>query len=243
MNDTLRHTLAAARLRDVDVATRLGVDPKTVQRWVAGRTPYPRHRWALSDLLGLPEHELWPDLVRDGLTGEPSTGEVVGVYPCRRSVPRGVWRHFFGAATREVGVLVYSGLFLAEDVGGVGLLADRARAGAKVRVLLGDPAGTHVAERGVDEGIDDAMAARIRNALVLYRPLLAVDGAEIGLHDSTLYTSIYRADDDLLLNTHVYGLPGAKAPVLHLRRTPGDDMAGTYLESFERVWAGARPLQ
>ena len=51
MNDALRHALAEARLREIDVATALGVDPKTVQRWLAGRVPHPRHRWAVADLL------------------------------------------------------------------------------------------------------------------------------------------------------------------------------------------------
>ncbi|TDD13441.1 XRE family transcriptional regulator, partial [Actinomadura sp. KC06] len=31
-------------MTEAGVAARLGVDPKTVHRWVAGRLPYPRHR-------------------------------------------------------------------------------------------------------------------------------------------------------------------------------------------------------
>ena len=48
---------------------------------------------------------------------------------------------------------------------------DKARAGVRVRMLLGDPDSEQVATRGADEGVDDAMAAKIRNALALYRPL------------------------------------------------------------------------
>ncbi len=33
-----------------------------------------------------------------------------------------------------------------------------------------------VAQRGADEEVDDAMAANIRNALALYKPLREVDG-------------------------------------------------------------------
>jgi len=75
------------------------------------------------------------------------------------------WGRLFGAAEREIGVLVYSGLFLAEDAEVQKSLADKARAGVRVRILLGDPDSKQVAERGRDEGVDDAMSARIRNAL------------------------------------------------------------------------------
>jgi len=57
-----------------------------------------------------------------------------------------------------------------------------------------------------------------------------------------LYNSIYRADDQLLVNTHVYGEPAHNAPVLHLRRVAGGDMVTTYLASFDKVWAAATPL-
>ena len=44
------------------------------------------------------------------------------------------------------------------------------------------------------------MAAEIRNALTLYRPLGVVRNVEIRLHRIVLYNSIYRADDQLLVN-------------------------------------------
>ena len=51
-----------------------------------------------------------------------------------------------------------------------------------MRIALGDPGGPQAAERGEEEGIGDAMAAKIRNALTLYRPLLAVENIELRLH-------------------------------------------------------------
>jgi hypothetical protein len=84
------------------------------------------------------------------------------------------------------------------------------------------------------------MAAKIRNALVLYRPLTG-SGVEIRLHPTVLYNSIYRADDEMLINQHVYGIAAAYAPVLHLRHQDEDDVFTTYVDSFERVWASARP--
>jgi hypothetical protein len=85
------------------------------------------------------------------------------------------------------------------------------------------------------------MAAKVRNAIVLYRPLLTSD-VQIRLHSTVLYNSIYRADDEMLINQHVYGIAAAYAPVLHLRRHGEDDVFATYLDSVERVWSTARPL-
>ena len=67
MNESLRRALLRARLREVDVAAHLGVDPKTVRRWLSGRVPYLRHRWALAQLRGLDESHLWPQLSRGHL--------------------------------------------------------------------------------------------------------------------------------------------------------------------------------
>ncbi|GAA3730261.1 hypothetical protein HDA32_005997 [Spinactinospora alkalitolerans] len=65
---------------------------------------------------------------------------------------------------------------------------------------------------------------------------------EFRLHGTVLYNSIYRADDQMLVNTHVYGAPAANAPVLHLRKIVGGGMVNTYAESFERVWSQSAPL-
>jgi hypothetical protein len=235
--EPLRRALAGARLRDIDVAKTLGVDPKTVQRWLGGRLPQPRHRWGLADLLSLHEYDLWPHLA-----GVPSIGpEVYATYPHRGSVPRDVWRQLYDSAEQQIDILVYSGLFLAEDVEMIRLLGEKAQAGIAVRVLLGDPDSPHVNQRGDDEGIQDAMAAKIRNAIVLYRPLIT-SGVQIRLHSTVLYNSIYRADEQMLINQHIYGIAAAYAPVLHLRRQADDDVFTTYLASVERVWSSARPL-
>jgi len=40
-----------------------------------------------------------------------------------------------------------------------------------------------------------------------------VDGVEVRVHETTLYNSILRSDETLLVNTHVYGTPAAQSPV------------------------------
>jgi hypothetical protein len=240
VNHPLARALRGAGVDTVDVAARLGVDPKTVQRWIGGRVPYPRHRDALAELTGWSLRDLWPNLPRPA---EPVTltDEVRVVYPHRSGVPSDAWARLLGRAEREVGILAYSALFLAEDVAVLAALREKARTGVRIRIALGDPSGVHVSDRGQDERIGEGMSARIRTALVGFRPLVEV-GAQLRLHDTVLYNSICRADDELLVNTHVYGRPGAHAPVLHLKSAGLDGMAATYLASFERVWSTAEPV-
>ncbi len=243
-NERLRAALLERGTSVAELAAAVQVDPKTVERWITrGRMPYRKHRYAVASFLGVDESYLWPDALSPEQVASASHSEIVTVYPHRWAVPRDAWGRLFAEATREIGVLVYSGLFLAEDAGMVRLFADKARAGARVRILLGDPDSPQVAQRGEDEGIDEGMAAKIRSVFVLYRPVRELDGVEIRLHRTVLYNSIYRGDDQLLVNTHIYGTPAANAPVLHLRRVPGADMVSTYLDSFERVWDEATPLE
>jgi transcriptional regulator with XRE-family HTH domain len=239
MNHALAHALTRAGLTPVDVASRLGVDPKTVERWLAGRVPHPRHRTALRALVDVPETALWPGAGTRSRRPGGRDSEIVAVYPHRWMVLAEVWRDFFSRAQHELGILVYSGLFLLEDAAILRIFADKAAAGVRVRLLLGDPTSPHVAQRGTDEGIGDAMSARIRNALVLVRPLLSVPGIELRMHGTTLYNSIFLADDALLVNTHVLGRPATHAPVLCVVRPKGKSPENLYYECFERVWEGS----
>ncbi|GAA3271539.1 XRE family transcriptional regulator [Dactylosporangium vinaceum] len=240
MRHPLTRALAGAGLDGLDVASRLGVDPKTVDRWFAGRVPYPRHRNALSRLTGWPVADLWPDTAPRET--QQATDEVVTTYANRSLVPTDTWRRLFRSAEQVIDIVVYSALFILEDPVVLRAIATKARAGVPVRIALGDPHGIHVARRGTDEGLDDALAARIRNAFVPIKLLTRAPNVQVRLHDTVLYNSIYRADDDVFANIHVQGTPAAYAPVLHLHREQPDGMTKVYLDAIERVWTSARPL-
>ncbi|MEU4409486.1 XRE family transcriptional regulator [Streptosporangium sp. NPDC023963] len=243
-NERLRTALLERGTTIVELAEAIEVDAKTVERWITqGRTPYRKHRFAVAKYLDAEEAYLWPNALTPKQAAAVSETEIVTVYPHRWAVPRDAWGRLFSAAREEIGVLVYSGTFISQDTGLMRLFADKANAGVRVRILLGDPDSPEVAQRGADEGIGDGMAAQIRMSLVLYRPLRQVEGVEIRLHRTVLYNSIYRGDDQLLANTHLYGMPAGDAPVLHLRKVVGGGMVSTYLDSFEAVWAGATPVE
>ncbi|MGW4720207.1 helix-turn-helix domain-containing protein [Nocardia sp. NPDC004260] len=64
-NEKLREAIYRARLTPEQVAEKLEVNAKTVERWIMkGRLPYSRHRTAVSEMVKVPETQLWPDAHR-----------------------------------------------------------------------------------------------------------------------------------------------------------------------------------
>ncbi len=226
MNENLRRALLRARLSDEDVAARLEVDPKTVRRWLEGRTPYLRHRWALAGMLDLDETDLWPHV----RTTRPHPAEVHAIYPHRNSVPRSVWLDLFRSAEQEIDILDGSSLFLAADTEILGILINQAKAGVQERICLTDPDWPRASD----------VPDHTRKALSLYEDLRQVHSARVRLHRIPLNIALYRADNELLVSQQAFAIPARQASVLHLHRTDDSNMTTAYLESFERIWTSAQ---
>lgn len=242
-NDRLRDAILRNGLTPATVATRVGVDPKTVERWITqGRTPYPKYRHAIAALVKESESYLWPNAVPAERAQRIAESECVRVYPRRGAVPDELWRRLINNASKRIGVLVYAGLFLPEQHPQlIAVLREKAQSGTRVEILLGDPDSPEVSRRGTEEGIGDSMAGKVRNVLAFYQRLRDTPGVAVHFHRTTLYNSIYRFDDEMLVNTHVFGFPAAHSPVMHLRRISGGDLFDTYADSFERVWSTSVP--
>lgn len=236
-NERLRRAMLARGLTAETLAEHSGASTKSVRRWLDGTAvPYPKTRYQVSALLGEDESWLWPDAVD---AGSLARVELVNSWPRRSDVPTGLWTDLLREASRNIDLLAFAGLFLVENhPEWLPLLRVRAQAGARVRLLLGDPTGAQLASRDTEARIGGAVAGRVAAVLAAYEPL--ADVVEIRLHDTPLYNSIYRFDDHMLINTHVYGILAAYTPVLRLRRVDGAYF-NTYLESFDQVWASARP--
>ena len=200
MNESLRRALLRARLSEEDVAARLQVNPKTVRRWLEGRVPYPRHRWLLAATLGLEEAELWPEVT--AFRARPD--EVRGFYSHRDSVPRGTWLSLFGSAVREISILDHCAQFIADDADILKTLADRAQANVKIQICLRDPSAPSQSKHAAD-GSDEASYC-IRVALAKYLPLQDLGLVALRLHRLSLINSIYRADGNILMVQHAYGV-------------------------------------
>jgi transcriptional regulator with XRE-family HTH domain len=243
VNERLHSVLAQRGVSPESLAEACAVDPKTVSRWIGGRVPHPRHRFRVAQHLRVEETFLWPvPHARAESPGGALSGELIGTYQNRASVPRETWLSLLREATKQIDVLVFSGTFFAQSNPHVAkMLAERAVNGVQVRLCFGDPDGQAIATRGREEGIGDTLAAKIRASLTYYRSLLTAPGCAVRLHDTTLYNSLFRYDDNLLVNPHVWGQPASANPVLHLRRVDTSDWFENYAQSFEAVWATARP--
>jgi hypothetical protein len=226
------------------VALAIKVDHKTVERWITkGRAPYPKHRRAIAAMVRESENYLWPDAIEPNRKAEIAQSEVVEFFPHRNSVPSELWDRLLDNTTEHIEVLCLAALFLVERPTFAKQIKRKAQDGAVVRMLFGDPAAEEATRRSEEEQLHpETVSARIRNALAFVRPLNGVKGVDIRLHTTTLYNSVFRFDDEMIVNTHVYGFPGAHAPALHLRRLSAGDLFETYSESFETVWSAATPL-
>lgn len=245
MNERLHSVLAQRGITPESLAEVCKVDPKTVGRWLGGRVPHAQTRSRVAVYLRVEETFLWPDPRADagGLSASGRTRkELVSTYQNRASVPREMWLSLLQRAQAAIDVLVYSGTFFAQTNPHVAkMLAERAADGVAVRLCFGDPSGQAVAIRGREEGIGETLGAKIRASLTYYRPLLHEAGCEVRLHDTTLYSSLFRYDDNLLVNPHVFGQPASANPLLHLRRVDDAGWFDTYSQSFDAVWVRALP--
>jgi hypothetical protein len=235
-NQRLKDALDKARVTPAELALYTESDVKTVHRWIGGRVPHPRTRFRIAKRLREDEDYLWPDARKASSSAPDDTG-LVQLYPNRASVPPQLWDRMLDRAKKEIGFLVYVGMFLTEKPDLLTNLRTKAASGVRVRILIGDPSCDAVKQRSEDEGIGrDTIAAKILHATAFFQPLGGVPNIEIRAHQTVLYNSIYRFDDDMIVNPHVFGKTAPMAPALHVHRTAGTDVFGTYAHSFEAVW-------
>jgi len=200
------------------LAEELGVDTATVQRWVR-RGSAPRIE-------------------------EAAAGEVVAFYAHRSDTPKSIWLEKVLTARDRIEILTYASLFLPEDAPqAIEVIRHKAASGVRVRIGLGDPDSPEMALRGYEEGLGEAIPGRVRMALAYYRPLVGEPGIEFHLHRTTLYNTIMRFDDEMLINQHVYGTYGYRAPILHIRKTTTGDLFETYERSFDLAWGESYPYE
>jgi len=222
-NERLRDAILRNGMTPTNVAEKIGVDPKTVERWIthADRVPFARHRHAIAALVRESHSYLWPNALSKERALAVAQSELVTIYPRRGAVPGDLWQRLLDQATMQIGILAYGGLFLHEMIPDLTkTLIAKAEAGAKVEVLIGDPNGQQVVQRGADEGIGESMPGKIRNTLAFYEPMRGHHTAGVMLHDTVLYNSIYRFDDDV----------GQQPPL----RTPSGPRTGSAPSSTRR---------
>lgn len=243
-NERLRAVMAAGGWTYATLAKAVEVDPKSVERWVnLGRTPRRATALQAAEALGEDVHALWPAL-RQARAARAISPELVALYEQRADVPVSAFVDLMTQARERIDVLVYAAVFLHEAYPRLNdLLRERAAEGCVVRIAVGDADSENVQARGQEERFGHGIESRCRLALMHYSSLIGTPGIGVRTHRTTLYNSLYRADDQILVNAHVWGVNAYGAPVWHLRRNGEGGMFDTYVESFNAVWATAKPAQ
>lgn len=242
-NERLRAAILASQRTVVNLANVLGVDPKTIHRWLGGRTPHPRHRYALAAALSQDEDYLWPSATRSTADSDASVAELVAAYPFRADVDVAHWWSMIKKARQQIDLLGYTLYFLPQQHPQlISVLREKCAAGCTVRLVLADPESQYVRLRELEERDPITLTARIETSLRSFAPLVEdCQGAELRYQDAPLYSSVFRFDDEMFVTPHLYATPGHRAPLLHLRRLGPNGLFSRFAAHFESIWATTTP--
>lgn len=242
-NERLVVAMDKAQVQLEAVARAAQVDPKTAQRWVAGRVPHARHRWAVAKLVGEDEGFLWPTARPTVAAGGIATAEIMAAYARRADFAPHRWADLIDRSSRRIDLLGYAMLHVPEQYPRLALaLQEKASQGCIVRIALADPDSAQVAARDAEEGLSGSLAGRIRYTLVYLQDLVDAGSAQIRFHEAPMYNSVFRFDDEMVVTPHRFGTPGFTAPLLHLKRLGPYGIFESFAEHFEAVWATTTPI-
>lgn len=157
------------------------------------------------------------------------------VFSRRSDVPSETWKNLFARARSRIDVLVYAGAFLFEHPDFGNAVKTVLSAGGSVRILFGDPDGAAVRMRTAEEKTEGSIVDRVRTSLSRVDALGATN-IEVRFHDTSLYASVYRFDDRMVVTPQLFGVRAALAPALVLAQVSGG-LFDSYAAHFESVWA------
>ncbi|MFC9926897.1 helix-turn-helix domain-containing protein [Streptomyces sp. NPDC127190] len=250
VNARLRSAMAEAGLSPRQLAYRVGVSRKQVERWVSNEalTPHARNREDAARALGVDEEMIWPQVVKDRIkTGNDR--EIIHSYPYRTAAPSALWAELAEAATREIVLGGYTNYFFFTSVPAFAdILRRRAEAGVGVRILLGDPEGEVTRQREAVEDTALSVSTRIRITLEHLERLGPLEGLETrysAAEDAVNHVSlsVFRFDDDALVTPHLARLVGHDSPLLHLRRQGDGGMFDRFRDHAEELWSRGTPIR
>ncbi|MER0243027.1 XRE family transcriptional regulator [Streptomyces sp. HSW2009] len=190
----------------------------------------------------------WPTAVRGALkTG--SDREVVAVYPYRSACPSTVWTELISQAHEDIALAGFTNYFLwTQQPHFARTITDKARAGCRVRFLLGDPESVTTRQREDVEKSALTVSTRIRISIAELDKLRE-SGIEARFSSaadapSHLALSVFRFDSTALVTPHLASGVGHDSPLLHLRRTGPGGMFDRFCQHhLEELWERSRPME
>jgi transcriptional regulator with XRE-family HTH domain len=221
-NENLKNALRDANLTPEQFAEIVKVDPKTVQRWVAGSTtPYRRHRATVARALDLREDQLWPDTASTLSTGAEASSQPD---PGSRNELAGTW----GYATDDDAPDHVA--YIADSHGPIDILhngqgIDLTNA-LLTAVIEQAAAGRHV-----------RLLTRLPTSQL--EPLIGQPEIEVRVLDDASGYSLFRAGDSMLLTLDLAHEADQRPPLLKLERTAAEGLLDRLVGNFETLWESA----
>jgi hypothetical protein len=237
-NQRLQAAMKRAGAEPEAVALAVGVDPKTVKRWMwDGRPPHPQTRVKVAKYLNEEADFLWPEKERPKLATPTGTTEIVNTYSHRNQISTGIWWRLLTQASHNIDLLGYTLYFLPmQHTNLAKTLKKKCESGCHLRIAIADPNSPHVAYRDDEEDLAMTLKVRIFTTLKYFRELVGVHGVEMRFQDIPLYNSVFRFDKDMIVTPHLYAANGAEAPALHLRSVTEGGLCSRFGEHFNAVW-------
>ncbi|WP_435649566.1 XRE family transcriptional regulator [Kitasatospora purpeofusca] len=243
LNNELRQAMAEASLTPRQLASRIGVTPKTVERWVsdASKVPHQKNKTDACAALGVDEKLIWPNAVRAAIKTGPDR-EVLATYPYRSACPRSVWGQLIEGAENEIFLAGYTNYFVwLEQPELHRTLRQKAENGCRVRFLLGDPESEVTRQRERIEDVALTVSTRIRITLENLAKLSSVEGVEArfsSVDDGANHVglSVFRFDNDALVTPHLARVVGHDSPMLHLRKCQDSGIFDRFADHAEELW-------
>lgn len=240
-NERLRAAVHRRRATTEAVAVAVGVDPKTVHRWIGGRVPHPRHRWAVARFLHEDAEFLWPGAAK--APDDPTAiarAEIVNAYSFRSDLPTSTWWSLVKRAEKHIDLLGYTLYFLPlQHPELITTLEKKSQDGCEIRMVIADPRSRHVTDRDKEEDLAMTLGVRIQTTMKYLSPLFDCPGFELRAQDRPLYNSVFRFDGEMPVTPHLHATPGSAAPLLHLRRLGSDGLWSRFMSHFDSIWNSA----
>ncbi|MGW1463282.1 XRE family transcriptional regulator [Streptomyces sp. NPDC002308] len=187
---------------------------------------------------------IWPQAVKDRIKSGHDR-ELIRSYPYRSACPSTVWGELAEDAGSDLFFAGYTNYFLWTQVPAfLETVRRKARAGCRVRFLLGDPEGEVTRQREIVEDVALTVSTRIRITLEHLDRLGPLEGLETRFsapEDAINHVSlsVFRFDHDALVTPHLARLVGHDSPLLHLRRQGAGGMFDRFAEHGEELWERA----
>lgn len=244
-NSALRAAIADAGVGPRQLAYRVGVSVKQVERWLADGqlVPYVRNRDDAAQVLGVSEEMIWPGKPGKSRIKGGRDRELVRSYPYRSGCPSTVWTELIESAQSDIFLAGYTNYFFwTQHPQFADTLRQKTQEGCRVRFLVGDPDGETTGRREAVESVALSLSARIRTTLRELGKLGPLEGLETRFSSpedapSHVPLSVFRFDSTALVTPHLARTAGHDSPLLHLSRQGDGGLFDRFSEHAEELWS------